>query len=236
MQLPPQLEAGAISCATACDPRVLADGLAEGRRAYANIMKYIRMGTSSNFGNMLSMAPASVMLPFLPLLPLQILRNNLIYDLSEIGIPFDRADEDDLARPQPWDIGSVLRFTLVMGPLPTEVFRTAWFVESIVTQILVIFIIRGEADPDEQAGPGDVLTATSLGAAVLACAIAHAARCRGRFRCASLADTGGSEPRLSRGGRTHEAARPAAPCQPRKIMTPGGRAGTGVPGPNACPH
>jgi Mg2+-importing ATPase len=147
------------------------------------------MGTSSNFGNMLSMALASLVLPFLPLAPLQILLNNLIYDVSEIGIPFDRADEEYLARPQAWDMGSVLRFTLVMGPLSSlfdvatfvllrvgfgagvEVFRTAWFVESITTQILVIFIIRtaksvwvSRADP--------VLVATSLGALGVALVLA----------------------------------------------------------------
>ncbi len=75
------------------------------------------MGTSSNFGNMLSMALASLVLPFLPLAPLQILLNNLIYDVSEIGIPFDSADEETLAAPQVWDMQSVLRFTLIMGPL-----------------------------------------------------------------------------------------------------------------------
>ena len=118
------------------------------------------MGTSSNFGNMLSMALASLVLPFLPLLPVQILLNNLLYDFSEIGIPFDSVDREDLARPRAWDMGDILRFTLVMGALSSlfdaatfailrlgfdagpELFRTAWFVESTATQILVIFIIR----------------------------------------------------------------------------------------------
>lgn len=142
------------------DLGVLADGVEEGRRTFTNILKYVRMGTSSNFGNMLSMALASLVLPFLPLLPVQILLNNLIYDLSEIGIPFDRVDAQDLARPRAWDMGGILRFTLVMGALSSvfdiatfavliwafktgpEVFRTAWFVESMATQILVIFVIR----------------------------------------------------------------------------------------------
>jgi Mg2+-importing ATPase len=142
------------------DLSVLADGVFEGRRTYANIMKYVRMGTSSNFGNMLSMALASLALPFLPLTPLQILFNNLLYDFSEIGIPFDTGDEATLARPQAWNINSVLGFTLIMGPLSSlfdfatfallelgfkadvDVFRTAWFAESIATQILVIFVIR----------------------------------------------------------------------------------------------
>ncbi|RUP00439.1 magnesium-translocating P-type ATPase [Hyphomicrobium sp.] len=163
------------------DLNVLADGVAEGRRTYANIMKYVRMGTSSNFGNMLSMALASLILPFLPLMPLQILINNLLYDLSEIGIPFDSADAKSLAKPHAWNIGSVLGFTLIMGPLSSlfdittfvmlstvfkadvEVFRTAWFVESIATQILVIFVIR-TALPFWTSRPSPILAATSLGA------------------------------------------------------------------------
>ncbi|QRG05507.1 magnesium-translocating P-type ATPase [Xanthobacter dioxanivorans] len=171
------------------DLGVLADGVAEGRRTYANIMKYVRMGTSSNFGNMLSMAFASLMLPFLPLAPLQILLNNLIYDLSEIGIPFDTADADTLATPQVWDMHAVLRFTLVMGPLSSvfdmatfgllmwgfgagvDEFRTAWFVESIATQILVIFIIR-TARPFWRSRPHPILAATSLGALAVALLLA----------------------------------------------------------------
>jgi Mg2+-importing ATPase len=167
------------------DLGVLADGVVEGRRTYANIMKYVRMGTSSNFGNMLSMALASLVLPFLPLAPLQILLNNLIYDLSEIGIPFDSADQETLAAPQVWNMQSVLRFTLIMGPLSSlfdmatfgllywgfgaavGVFQTAWFVESIVTQILVIFIIR-TAKPLWASRPHPVLVATSLGALAVA--------------------------------------------------------------------
>ncbi len=171
------------------DLGVLADGVAEGRRTYANIMKYVRMGTSSNFGNMLSMAFASLVLPFLPLAPLQILINNLLYDLSEIGIPFDRADPGDLERPHSWDMRDVLHFTLVMGPLsslfdlatfavlrlgfgaPEEMFRTAWFVESIATQILVIFIVRTAA-PTLSSRPHPLLVASSLGALALALLIA----------------------------------------------------------------
>ena len=171
------------------DLNVLAEGVAEGRRTYANIMKYVRMGTSSNFGNMLSMALASLVLPFLPLTPLQILLNNLLYDLSEIGIPFDSADEKTLSRPQAWDINSVLGFTLIMGPLSSvfdlgtfavlalgfkadvDVFRSAWFVESIATQILVIFVIR-TARPFWASRPNFVLTATSLSALAAALLLA----------------------------------------------------------------
>jgi Mg2+-importing ATPase len=169
----------------AADLGVLADGVFEGRRTHANIMKYVRMGTSSNFGNMLSTALASLVLPFLPLLPLQILLNNLIYGLSEIGIPFDAADAEDVEQPRTWDMKAVLRFTLVMGPLSSlfdiamfallyigfeanaGVFRTAWFIESIVTQILVIFVIR-TVKPLWASRAHPVLVATSLGALALA--------------------------------------------------------------------
>jgi len=144
----------------ASDLAVLGEGVVEGRRTYANIVKYLRMGTSSNFGNMLTMAFASLVLPFLPLTAVQILLNNLIYDLSQIGIPFDRADEVDLAQPRGWDMRALLRFTAIMGPLSSlfdgatflvliwlahadiATFRAAWFIESIATQILVVFVIR----------------------------------------------------------------------------------------------
>lgn len=142
------------------DLNVLADGVAEGRRTYANIMKYIRMGTSSNFGNMLTMALASLVLPFLPLTAVQVLLNNLIYDLSQVGIPFDDADAADLARPHGWDMHTLVRFTAIMGPLSSlfdiatfglllwvfhvdvTSFRAAWFIESMASQILVVFVIR----------------------------------------------------------------------------------------------
>jgi Mg2+-importing ATPase len=167
------------------DLGVLADGVSEGRRTFANIMKYVRMGTSSNFGNMLSMALASLALPFLPLTPLQILFNNLLYDFSEIGIPYDSADEGALARPQAWNINSVLGFTLIMGTLSSlfdlatftllelgfktdiDVFRTAWFMESIATQILVIFVIR-TAQRAWTSQPNRILVWTSLTALAIA--------------------------------------------------------------------
>lgn len=142
------------------DLGVLADGAQEGRRTFANIMKYIRMGTSSNFGNMLTMALASLFLPFLPLTAVQVLINNMLYDVSQLGIPLDRADPKDLSRPEAWDMAGIVRFTLVMGPLSSlfdiatfglllglfqvdiAQFRSAWFMESMATQILVVFIIR----------------------------------------------------------------------------------------------
>jgi P-type Mg2+ transporter len=163
------------------DLGVLADGVSEGRRTFANILKYVRMGTSSNFGNMLSMALASVVLPFLPLLPMQILLNNLLYDLSEIGIPFDSVDAEDVDNPHSWDMKSILRFTIVMGAVSSvfdaatftillkvfhadaQTFQTAWFLESIATQILVIFLIRTRGSL-WKSRPNWILATTSLGA------------------------------------------------------------------------
>jgi Mg2+-importing ATPase len=171
------------------DLGILADGVEEGRRTFANILKYVRMGTSSNFGNMLSMAVASLALPFLPLLPAQILLNNLLYDLSEIGIPFDSVDTNDIARPRAWNMDDILRFTLIMGALSSlfdimifvilvcvfrvdpELFRTAWFVESTATQILVIFVIRTRMHC-LRSRPNWVLVVTSLGALAAALVIA----------------------------------------------------------------
>lgn len=147
------------------DLEVVANGVEEGRRTFANILKYVRMGASSNFGNMLSMAGASLFLPFLPMLPTQILLNNLLYDISEIGIPFDTVRRQAVARPQVWDMQRLLRFAAVMGGLSSvfdaltfaglillfhvapEQFRTAWFLESMATQILVIFVIRTNGRP-----------------------------------------------------------------------------------------
>jgi Mg2+-importing ATPase len=169
---------------------VLAAGVREGRRTLANILKYVRMGTSSNFGNMLSMALASVVLPFLPLLPLQILLNNLLYDLSEIGIPFDEVDPEETAEPHDWDIAGILRFALVMGAVSSlfdaatffvllkffntdaALFQTGWFLESIATQILVIFIIRSRRPPWRSSSPSPVLIVTSLGALAAAILLA----------------------------------------------------------------
>jgi Mg2+-importing ATPase len=167
------------------DLAVVADGVEEGRRTFANILKYVRMGASSNFGNMLSMAIASFFLPFLPMLPMQILLNNLLYDISEIGIPFDSVRPEAIARPQVWDMRALIRFAAVMGPLssafdlltfaglifllhasPPE-FRTAWFLESMATQILVIFIIRTNGRPWADL-PRPALALTSLGALAIA--------------------------------------------------------------------
>ena len=171
------------------DLRVLADGIEEGRRTFANILKYVRMGTSSNFGNMLSMALASLWLPFLPLTPVQILLNNLLYDASEVGIPFDEVEPEQLRQPRPWDMHEILRFTLIMGPLSSffdimtfwslqtwlaagvEEFRTAWFLESMLTQILVIFVIRS-TQPLWSGRPHTILIVTSLTALAIAMLLA----------------------------------------------------------------
>jgi Mg2+-importing ATPase len=178
-------QAAADMILLASDLEVVADGVAEGRRTFANILKYVRMGASSNFGNMLSMAAASIALPFLPMLPTQILLNNLLYDLSELGIPFDRVSAQATAQPQVWSMSRLVRFAAIMGPLSSvfdvltfvallflfkaspEEFRTAWFVESMATQILVIFIIRTYGRPWRN-WPDPVLAASSLIALLVA--------------------------------------------------------------------
>jgi len=139
---------------------VLHDGVVEGRRSFGNIMKYVLMGTSSNFGNMLSMAGASLFLPFLPMLPMQILLNNFLYDVSQVAIPSDRVDGTYMLKPKRWNVAFIRRYMLLIGPLSSvydfvtfavmlgvfhasePLFRTGWFVESLATQTLVIFVIR----------------------------------------------------------------------------------------------
>ena len=161
------------------DLNVIADGVVEGRRTFGNIMKYIMMGTSSNFGNMFSMAGASVFLPFLPMLPVQILLNNLLYDVSEIPIPLDNVDEEYLVRPRQWDMRLIRNFMLILGPVSSifdfltfyvmlkifhageALFHTGWFIESMATQVLVIFIIRTQRNP-LKSRPNKWLIITSL--------------------------------------------------------------------------
>ncbi|MCU1327058.1 MAG: hypothetical protein JWN34_2428 [Bryobacterales bacterium] len=144
---------------------VLHAGIVEGRRAYGNILKYLFMGTSSNFGNMLSMAVASVALPFLPMLPTQILLNNFLYDLAQITIPTDNVDPELLRRPHRWDIQLIRRFMVLVGPVSSvldlvtfyallrvfgageELFHTGWFVESLTTQTLVLLVVRTMGNP-----------------------------------------------------------------------------------------
>lgn len=164
----------------------VAQGVREGRRTFANTLKYIRMGLSSNFGNMLSMAAAVLFLPFLPMLPSQILLNNLIYDASQTAIPSDDIDPETEALPARWDIRGIGRFMLLFGPISSifdfatfgflllvlhageAEFHTGWFVESLATQVLVIFVIRTRRSPFWRSRPSAPLVATALTAVVVA--------------------------------------------------------------------
>ena len=161
------------------DLEVVERGVREGRRTFGNIMKYIMMGTSSNFGNMFSMAGASLILPFLPMLPIQVLLNNFLYDLSEVPIPMDEVDDDLLAQPRHWDIKFIRNFMLVLGSVSSifdfltfglllwvfnateALFQTGWFMESLATQVLVIFVIRTRGSP-LRSRPNPLLAGTSL--------------------------------------------------------------------------
>lgn len=160
---------------------VLADGVVEGRRIFANTLKYVLMGTSSNFGNMASAAAASLFLPFLPMLPSQILLGNLLYDTGQLAIPTDDVDPEQLRRPSHWDIAFIRRFMLLFGPLSSvfdlltfgvmlwgfhagpDLFRSGWFVESLATQTLVIFAIRTRTVPFFRSRPSLPLTMAALG-------------------------------------------------------------------------
>ncbi len=163
---------------------VLHDGVIEGRRAFANVMKYLLMGTSSNFGNVLSMAVASLVLPFLPMLPTQILLNNFLYDMAQVTIPGDNVDASQLASPRRWSVQSIRRFMLGVGPISSlydfltfyvllawlhasrAEFHTGWFVESLATQTLVLFVIRTAGNP-LRSRPGKPLIATVLAAIIV---------------------------------------------------------------------
>jgi Mg2+-importing ATPase len=159
------------------DLGVLNDGVMEGRRCFANIMKYIIMGTSSNFGNMFSMAAASLFLKFLPMLPTQILLNNFLYDTSQIAVPGDNVDPALLHKPKRWQIGFIRQFMTIIGPISSiydfltfgvllwwfhaganpPLFRTGWFVESLATQTLVVFVIRTAGNPLKSRPSGQLL-------------------------------------------------------------------------------
>ncbi|MCR1345371.1 magnesium-translocating P-type ATPase, partial [Acidithiobacillus ferrooxidans] len=161
------------------DLDVLYEGIREGRRTFGNVLKYIMMGTSSNFGNMFSMAGATLIIPFLPMLPVQILLNNFLYDLSEVPIPLDNVDESYLSHPHEWDMAFIRNFMMVIGPISSlfdfltfyimlhvfhageEMFHTGWFIESIATQVLVIFVIRTRFNP-LTSRPHPLLAGTSL--------------------------------------------------------------------------
>ena len=169
---------------------VLHSGILEGRKAFGNVMKYLFMGTSSNFGNMLSMAVASLFLPFLPMLPTQILLNNLLYDLSQISIPSDNVDEEYLRRPHRWDFKLIRNFMIYIGPVSSlydfltfyvllrvfhasePEFRTGWFVESLATQTLVLFVIRTMGNP-LKSRPSLLLSSTILAVSLAAFVIPY---------------------------------------------------------------
>ena len=162
------------------DLAVVHAGVLEGRRTVENVSKYILMGSSSNFGNMFSMAGAALFLPFLPMQPVQVLLNNLLYDVSEIGVPFDNVDEAAIGKPTHWDIHRIERFMLVLGPVSSafdfltflalirvfgageKLFQTGWFIESLATQALVIFVIRTRGAP-WRSRPHPLLTALTVG-------------------------------------------------------------------------
>jgi Mg2+-importing ATPase len=161
---------------------VLEQGVLEGRRVFGNIIKYIKMAASSNFGNMFSVVGASAFLPFLPMLPIQVLTNNLLYDFSQTTIPTDQVDADWLTKPRKWEIGKILRFILFIGPISSifdyltfflmlyvfncwhnpALFHTGWFVESLFTQTLIIHVIRTNKIPFIQSWASWPLILTSL--------------------------------------------------------------------------
>jgi Mg2+-importing ATPase len=163
---------------------VLDEGVIEGRKVFVNILKYIRMGASSNFGNMFSVLGASAFLPFVPMTPIQILTNNLLYDFSQVPIPTDTVGPDQTAKPCPWQIGELTRFIVFIGPISSifdyttyfvmlyvfgcwdpakaSLFQTGWFVESLMTQTLIIHVIRTKRIPFIQGRASWQLTMTTI--------------------------------------------------------------------------
>jgi len=175
------------------DLTVLAEGVMEGRKTFGNTMKYIQIGVSSNFGNMFSVAGAALFLPFLPMLPVQILLNNLLYDFSQTTITTDKVDNEYVERPKRWDIAFIRRFMVSLGPVSSlfdfltfasmlfvfipfipaamltmdpeysvRLFQTAWFIESIVSQVLVVFVIRTRRTPFWKSKPSKYLIISSI--------------------------------------------------------------------------
>jgi len=164
---------------------VVEEGVVEGRKVFCNILKYVRMGASSNFGNMFSVLGASAILPFVPMAPIQILTNNLLYDVSQIPIPTDDVDPEQIAAPRPWSMHDLTRFILFIGPCSSlfdyttyfimlyvfgcwdparaSLFQTGWFVESLLTQTLIIHVIRTNRIPFLQSRASVALSATTVG-------------------------------------------------------------------------
>lgn len=161
---------------------VLKDGVIDGRKVFGNIIKYIKMSASSNFGNMISMTGATLFLPFLPMLPLQILFNNFLYDMGQLALPNDDVDKEYIAKPRPWNINYIRKFILFIGPLSSiydfltfgvmlyifnaaqnqPLFHTGWFIESLFTQMLVIYIIRTNKIPFVESSPNKFLLINTL--------------------------------------------------------------------------
>jgi P-type Mg2+ transporter len=174
---------------------VLEDGIMEGRKVFGNIIKYIKMGASSNFGNMFSVVGGAYFLPFLPMAPSQVLVNNLLYDISQAGIPLDNVDEEYLAKPRKWNLKSIRNFMIVIGPMSSifdyatyllmlfvfgciafgaadtspeqrthleQLFHTGWFVESLLTQTLIVHIIRTQRIPFLQSRASKPMLFTTL--------------------------------------------------------------------------
>lgn len=161
---------------------VLKDGVIDGRKVFGNIIKYIKMSASSNFGNMISLTGATLFLPFLPMLPLQILFNNFLYDMGQLALPYDEVDKEYLAKPRPWNMDFIKKFILFIGQLSSiydfltfgvmlyifnaaqnqPLFHTGWFVESLFTQILVIYVIRTNKIPFIESAPNKFLIFNTL--------------------------------------------------------------------------
>src|ERR1019366_4789742 len=187
---------------------VLDEGVVEGRKVFSNVIKYVRMGASSNFGNMFSVLGASVFVPFLPMKPIQILANNLLYDISQTTIPTDAVDVERVSKPRAWDIKELTRFIVFIGPCSSifdyttyflmlyvykcwdvstpaaaahseSLFQTGWFVESLLTQTIIIHIIRTNKIPFLQSLPSRALAATS--AAIMAFGVAVPFTALGRY-------------------------------------------------------
>jgi P-type Mg2+ transporter len=174
---------------------VLEEGVLEGRKVFGNILKYIKMTGSSNFGNMFSMIGASALLPFLPMLPVQILLNNLLYDFSQTAVASDEVDQEYLAKPRQWDLQAITRFMLYIGPISSifdyatfalmwfvlgassneKMFQTGWFVESLLSQTLIVHIIRTGKIPFVESRASLPLTLTSIIICIVGAALSFAA-------------------------------------------------------------
>ena len=174
---------------------VLEEGVIEGRRTFGNIVKYIKMAASGNFGNMFSVLAASVFLPFLPMLPIQILIQNLLYDFSQIAIPLDRVDEDYIRQPRKWNAKSIARFMYGMGPVSSlfdiltfvalyfffgynaparaSYFQTGWFIVGLLSQTLIVHLIRTKKVPFFESRASFPLLASTLAVSVAGVALPY---------------------------------------------------------------